>query len=191
MTQLHTVGAQLRAISRCAMVGMLVGLLATQAVAEGATPASPQTTAKPVTTSVPSNSLTQTINPVPTANLPLAAQDSARADLNALPEAPTVPTATTDSASLNMPPELKAMMDDASQNAQNLQPAPATKPHGIQRPGMLVMGICGLPLIALGTLIYTSGKKNTSGRVAAGTIFMVPGAAMSGFGFYFAFKPKH
>jgi len=187
MTQLHTVGAQLRAIGRCAVVGMLVGMLATQAVAEGAAAASPQTPAKPETTSAPSNSLTQTINPVPTANLPLVSQDSASADLNALPEAPTAPPATTDSASLTMPPELKAMMDDASQSSQNLQPAATTKPHGVQRPGMLTMGIIGIPLAALGAYAYARAPRNKP----YATILFAPGAAMMGFGFYYAFKPQH
>ena len=36
MTRLHTVGARLGVIGRCALVGMLVGIRATQAVAEGA-----------------------------------------------------------------------------------------------------------------------------------------------------------
>lgn len=36
MTRLHTVGERLGVIGRCALVGMLVGIRATQAVAEGA-----------------------------------------------------------------------------------------------------------------------------------------------------------
>ncbi len=192
MNQLHTVGAQLGAIGRCALVGVLVGMLATQAVAEGAATVSQQSPAKPETTSVPSGSQTEQLSLATTTNLPLAAQDGTTADVNALPDAPTVPAGTSDSASLNMPPELKAMMDDAQQNAQNLQSAPATKPHGIQRPGMLVMGIIGIPLLGFGTYVMTRSVSKDAGlKNAFGAIFLVPGAAMSGFGFYFAFKPKH
>ena len=125
MTQLHKVGAQLSAIGRCAFVGMLVGMLATQAVAEGAATVSQQSPAKPETSSVPSGSQTEQINLAATVNLPLAAQDSVAVDVNALPDAPMESTGTSDSASLAMPPDLKAMMDDAKQNSQNLQSAPA------------------------------------------------------------------
>ncbi len=187
MTQLQAVGARLGAIGRCALVGILVGMLATQAVAEGAATVSPQTPAKPETTSVPSGSPEQ-INLATTANLPLRSQNGSDADLNALPDAPTTaPPGTSDSASLTMPPELKAMMDDASKNSQNLQQAPAAKPHGVQRPGMLMMGFIGLPLAALGAYAYARAPRNKP----YATIIFAPGAAMVGFGFYFAFKPKN
>lgn len=187
MNRLLTVGAWLGAIGRCALVGMLVGMLATQAVAEGAATVSPLTPAKPETASVPSGSPEQ-INLATTANLPLTSQDNSNADLSALPDAPTTaPAGTSDSASLTMPPELKAMMDDASKNSQNLQSAPATKSHGLQRPGMLVMGFIGLPLAALGAYAYARAPRNKP----YATIIFAPGAAMVGFGFYFAFKPKN
>jgi hypothetical protein len=193
MTQLHKVGARLGAISRCAFVGMLVGMLATQAVAEGAPITNSQSPAKPETSSVPNGSQMEQINLATTVNFPLAAQDNAAADVNALPDAPMEPAGTSESSSLNMPPELKAMMDDAKQNSQNLESAPAAKPHGVQRPGMLVMGIAGIPLLGLGALFYSAaaGGNKTSGKaVVAGSIFFVPGALMSGFGFYLAFKPQ-
>ncbi len=189
MTHLHTVCARLGAVGRCALVGMLVGMLATQAVAEGAARVSPQTPLNPETTSVPSGSSEQ-INLATTANLPLTSQDNSDADLNALPEAPMASAGASDSASVNMPPELRAMMDDAKQNAQNLQPAPATKPHGIQRPGMLIMGIVGIPLAFIGVGIYTINTNETGKKIGLGTAFFAPGAAMSVFGFYYAFKPK-
>jgi hypothetical protein len=165
-------------------------MLATQAVAEGATAVTPKTTVKPETISVPSGSQTEQINLAATTNLPLAAQDGATADVNALPDAPAAPAETSDSASLSMPPELKAMMDDAAQNSQNLQSAPATKPHGIQRPGMLVMGIVGAMGMGLGALLYASDKGTLEARAAGGSILFAPGAVMAGFGFYYAFKPK-
>ena len=189
MTQLRKVGARISAISRCAFVGMLVGMLATQAVAEGAATASQQSPAKPETTSVPSGPQTEQINLATTVNLPLTAQDSATADVNALPDAPMESTETSESSSLTMPPEMKAMMDDAKQNSQNLQSAPATK-HGLQRPGMLIMGIVGIPIAFIGVGIYSINTKETAKKIGLGTAFFAPGAAMSGFGFYFAFKPK-
>jgi hypothetical protein len=193
MTQLRKVGARLGAIGHCALVGMLVGMLATQAVAEGATAVNQQAPTKPETTSVPSSSQSEQIDLATTANLPLVTQDNAAADVNALPDAPMESAGTNESSSLTMPPELKAMMDDAKQNSQSLQPASANKPHGVQRPGMLVLGIAGLPLLGLGSLFYVAavGKKNAGAAVAVGSVFFVPGALMSGFGFYYAFKPQH
>jgi hypothetical protein len=191
MIQQHKVGARLSVIGRGAFVGMLVGMLATQAVAEGAPITNSQSPAKPATTSVPSSSQIEQINLATTVNLPLATQDSATADVNALPDAPMESAG--ESSSLTMPPELKAMMDDAKQNSQNLQSAPAAKPHGVQRPGMLVIGIAGIPLMGLGALFYSAaagGNKNGGKAVAVGSIFFVPGALMSGFGFYLAFKPQ-
>ena len=177
MNRLHTVGAWLGAIGRCALVGMLVGMLATQAVAEGAATVSPLTPAKPETTSVPSGSPSNKSTLRPTANLPLTSQDNSNADLSALPDAPTTaPAGTSDSASLTMPPELKAMMDDASKNSQNLQSTPATKSHGLQRPGMLVMGIIGLPLAALGAYDLRTGTQKQALR---NRLSSAPGAAMS------------
>ncbi len=191
MNQLHTVVARLGAVGRCALVGVLVGMLATQAVAEGATAVTPKTTAKPETTSVPGGSQTEQINLAATSNLPLAAEDNATADANALPDAPAAPAGTSDSASLTMPPALKAMMDDAQQKAQNLQSAPATKSHGLQRPGMLIMGIVGIPLALLGgSILAIRGTKDEGLKVGVGVGLLVPGAAMSGLGFYYAFKPK-
>jgi hypothetical protein len=193
MTQLHKVGARLGAVGRCALVGMLVGMLATQGVAEGAATASQQAPAKPETTSVPNGSQTEQINLARTANLPLASQDSVTADVNALPDAPMESAGTSESSSLTMPPELKAMMDDAKQNSQNLQSAPASKQHGVQRPGMLALGIVGLPFLGLGSLFYVAAAgdhKNAAAGFAVGSIFFVPGALMCGFGFHYAFKPK-
>jgi hypothetical protein len=194
MTQLHKVGARLGPVGRCAFVGMLVGMLAIQGVAEGATAVSQQLPAKPETTSVPSSSQIDQINLATAANLPLATQDSATADVNALPDEPVESAATSESSSLTMPPELKAMMDDAKQSSQSLEPAPAAKPHGVQQPGMLVLGIAGLPLLGLGSLFYVAAAgdhKNAAAALAVGSVFFVPGALMSGFGFHYAFKPKH
>lgn len=192
MNRLRKFGARLSAIGRCVLVGMLVGMLAIQAVAEGASAARLQTPAKPETANV-SSGFPDQISLATTANLPLALRDNFDADVNAIPDAPTAQPGTSDSSSLTMPPDLKAMMDDAQQNSQSIQPAPATKPHGVQRPGMLVMGIAGIPLLGLGALFYSAaagGNKNSGKAVVVGSIFFVPGALMSGFGFYLAFKPQ-
>jgi|HubBroStandDraft_1064217.scaffolds.fasta_scaffold288351_2 hypothetical protein len=196
MTQLHKVGARITEIGRCAFVGILVGMLATQALAEGAPITSPRSLAKPETKSVPNESQMEQINLATTENFPLVSRERVTADVNALPDAPMESTGTSESSSLSsltMPPDLKAMMDDAKQNSQSLQSAPATKPHGVQRPGMLVLGIAGIPLMGLGALFYSAaagGNKNGGKAIVAGSIFFVPGALMSGFGFYLAFKPQ-
>lgn len=190
MTKLHKMGARLRVIGRCVLVGMLTGMLATQAVAVGAAPVSQKTPAMPETASVPSGSRTEQISLATTVNLPLTPAEGTKADLSALPDAPTAMAGTSDSASLAMPPELKAMMNDAVQNAQNVQPAPAKKSHGLQRPGMLIMGIVGIPLVFIGVGIYSINTNETSKKIGVGSAFFVPGALMSGFGFYLAFKPK-
>jgi hypothetical protein len=191
MIQLRKVGAWLGAVGRCALVGMLVGMLATQAVAEGATPVSSQSPAKPETTSVPNNSQIDQINLTTTANLPLVTQNNAAADVNALPDAPMESAGTGESSSLTMPPELKAMMDDAKQNSQNLEPAAANKPHGLKRPGMLILGIVGIPIAVMGGgILAIKGTEREGLRITLGTSFLVGGAAMTGFGFYFAYKPQ-
>ena len=94
-----------------------------------------------------------------------------------------------ESASVNLPPELRAMLDDASQKSQSFQPAP--KSHGVQQPGKLVMGIAGIPLIVLGAMLLSVNvSKNAGLKDGIAAAFLVPGAAMSGFGFYLAFQPK-
>ncbi len=191
MARLRTLVAHLAVVGRCVLMGMLVGMLATQSVAEGATVASQQAPAKPDATSVSIGSQIEQIKLSTVANLPLAARESADADLNAMPDAPTVSTGRSDAASVTMPPELKAMMDDAAQNSQGVQPAPAKKSHGIQRPGMLIMGIVGIPLAFIGVGIYSIDTNETGKKIGVGTAFFAPGAAMSVFGFYLAFKPRH
>jgi|HubBroStandDraft_1064217.scaffolds.fasta_scaffold884618_1 hypothetical protein len=73
MTQLHRVGARVSAIGHCTLVGIPVGMLATQAVAEGGAVMSPQSPAKPETTSIPGGAPEQ-INLAITANLPLSSK---------------------------------------------------------------------------------------------------------------------
>jgi hypothetical protein len=198
MVQRETVVAQLGAMGRCAMVGTLIGLMTTQAFAASVPASAPQPATLPGTASVPSNVSTQaidtraidtlSIDTTATANVPLAATDNATSDASALPDAPALQG---ESASLKMPTEMKAMMDDAAQQSQALT-APATKSKGgIQRPGMLVMGIAGIPLAAFGTWVLTRNvSKDATLKNEFGAAFLVPGAAMMGLGFYFAFHKK-
>jgi hypothetical protein len=79
------------------------------------------------------------------------------------------------------------MLKDATEQSQSLA---APKSKGIQRPGMLIMGIAGLPLMAFGAAIY-AGHGNGGARAAFGSVFFAPGALMTGFGFHYAFKPKN
>jgi hypothetical protein len=191
MSQLHEqVGAQLRAMGRCAMVGTLIGLMTTQAFAAGAPISAAQPAALPETASVTSNVPAPAIDAMPTTNLPMVATNDAASESNALPEAPSVQG---ESASLRMPADLKAMMDDAAQANQNVQPAPSSNNKALQRPGMLVMGIAGVPLAVLGIMILSLkvGPKATGERDGLGAAFLAPGAAMAGFGFYFAFHKKN
>ncbi len=183
MKHLNELGAQLNKIGRCALVGMLSGMLVGQAVAQGAPATTPQAPIQQATSASASAMQTPAANPAPSA--PVAASQA-----SALPDAPAAPT---ESASSSMPADMKAMFDDASQ--QNLEPAQSTTKKGVQRPGMLVLGIAGVPLIVLGAMIFSlnvgsSGKANGL-RNGLGTAFLAPGAAMSEFGFYFAFHKKN
>lgn len=183
MKHLDEMGAQLNKIGRCALVGILSGMLVGQAVAQGAPAATPQAPVQQATGA--GNVQAPAANP---ANPAPSATDAASQAI-ALPDAPAAPT---ESASASMPADLKAMFDDASQESQNLQSAPATTKKGVQRPGMLVMGIAGVPLIVLGVMILSLkvGPKETGARDGLGAAFLAPGAAMSGLGFYFAFHKK-
>jgi hypothetical protein len=105
-----------------------------------------------------------------------------------LPEAPLASAASDETASVTMPPNVRAMMNDAAQQGQSLQSTQKSK--GVQRPGMLIMGIAGLAPLALGTWIYAAHGSGAA-RAAFGSLFFVPGALMSGFGFTLAFKPKN
>ncbi|HVN93017.1 MAG TPA: hypothetical protein VMT38_04950 [Terracidiphilus sp.] len=184
MVQLRTVGVRLGVIGRGALVGVLVGMLASQAIAEGAV-TTQQAPAKPETASVPSGPQTEQTRLATTANLPLASQDSTNGDSAALPDAPGAPpTATTESSSLNMPVDLKAMLDDAKQNAQNVQSAPAQTKHPIHGGWLVLAGVGGLWMgIGLWGLSVSDSKK---GPIAG--VFVVPGAAMLGGGLYLTFR---
>jgi hypothetical protein len=96
-------------------------------------------------------------------------------DPSALPEAPA-------------PVQPAAVVDDAaSQNMVTPQPTTTTKSHKV-RPGWIVVGVTGAAAAAMGAYIFSIKTTNTGARDALGTMFLAPGAAAAGLGFYFAFK---
>jgi len=188
MNQLFATAAQLRLIGRCALVGTLAGLLASQSFAEGGVTIARPMPSQPQTTSFPGITQPLTINTQPTTNLPSLATNTI-SDNAPLPEAPT----TTESASATAPPMLHLMLDQPLPDAQqSMQSTPAPKHGGVQRPGMLIMGIIGVPLIVAGAALFSvSVPKDNGLKNGFAAILLVPGAAMSGFGFYYAFHKKN
>jgi hypothetical protein len=163
---------------------MMVGMLATQAVAEGAATVNRQSSAKPETESVPSGAQTEQISLATTANLPLVTEDSANADLAALPDAPATPDTATESASVNMPLDLRAAMQNATQNTQSGQTTPSqTKPKHPIHPGWLAVSAVGVLLAYVGG-VGLGGSKNKG--LAAGCL--VTGVALAGGGIYLTFR---
>ncbi len=179
---------------RLGALALAVLFTTTQMPAQGAPATTPEATTQQNMNDHASTAQAPAANPTTAAASGSETSGAAKSELSALPEAPTAQSGTSESASLNMPPEMKAMMDDASQESQALQSSPkTTKSKAVQRPGMLVMGIAGVPLIVLGTMIFSLnvGGKETGLRNGLGTAFLAPGAAMSGLGFYFAFHKKN
>jgi cytoskeletal protein RodZ len=165
---------------------------AAQMPAQAAPVAAAQTATQQNSSANQSTGQAQATNAADSTQAALAASETTKGTA-ALPDAPAVSAGTSNSASLNMPPELKAMLGDANEESQNLQATPSTNHKVVQRPGMLVMGIAGVPLIVLGAMIFSlkAGSKETGFRDGVGTAFLAPGAAMSGLGFYFAFHKKN
>lgn len=181
MENLYAVRAQIRAIGRSALVGTLIGVVSMQAFANGL-----NDTVK--TADRPSNTTATVVQPAqstPAASSrsSLNGSSSSAVDLSALPSAPEV-------AKVEASAPIDPMVADAAQQGQSFAP-PQSSNKKLQRPGMLVLGIAGLPLIAMGAMFYSLNTKNTSGKIEVGSIFMVPGAAMSGLGFYYAFHKKN
>jgi len=182
MIQLHEqVGAQLRAMGRCAMVGTLIGLMTAQAFAAGAPVIKTQPAAAPETTSIANNDSTQAIATAPTANLQLAVAESATSGSSALPEAPNAPE---EQASVTKPIDIKAVMDDAAQNTQNLQSTTTAQKHQIH-PGWLALTVVGALGFAIGIVPLVRGAGKNEG-LAAG--FVGVGGGLAGLGLYLTFK---
>jgi hypothetical protein len=180
MNQRERVVAQLGAMGRCAMAGTLIGLMTTQAFATGVPVAAPETT------SITNNDSAIAANA--TVNLPLIATETTTTDASVLPDAPTVPV---DAASVKMPAEMKAMMDDAAQQSQAMT-APATTQKHYFNAGWFALGIVGVGAAAIGAGIYgVAGTKDQGLKIGVGTAFFAPGVLAAGFGFYNAFHKKN
>ena len=177
MLYTHTLRAQFRGLGRCAITSILVGLLATPTFALS-TPTLNNRDDGAAT--MPSSSVAlETTAEAPNA-LPMISEDGTEAE--ALPEAPAAPIA--ESASLIAPTraDLLAAGSDSSTTSTS-----TTKKHHV-RPGFIALGVVGAVAAGFGAYIFSIKTTNTSGRDTLGTMFLAPGAAAAGLGFYFAFK---
>jgi len=175
---------------RLGVLALAAVFTATQMPAENAPAVTPRAATQQVADANTSSVQTQASNTTAAAAVSSAPSDAAKSESNALPEAPTAMAGNQDTASVAMPPNVRAMLDDATPRSQSLQTT--TKSKGVQRPGQLIVGICGIPLIAFGTYVMTRSVSKGAGlKNAFGAAFLVPGALMSGFGFTLAFKPKN
>jgi hypothetical protein len=119
-----------------------------------------------------------------------ASSDGLKSESNALPEAPAATASNEETASVTVPSNMRAMLSDAAQQSQSLQ-SPKSASKGIQRPGMLVMGIVGLPIAALGAWALSVGvTKDAAAKNIFGGALLGGGGLMVGFGFTYAFKAK-
>ena len=174
MKKLDGMQARICGIGRSALVGTLVGMMAAQGFAA----------AGPV---VPSERSTQSETRAVPSAVASVGESSTSAELNALPQAPEP----AETASLNKPAAFDPMISEAAQDGQSLRSTQSSEPHkGVQRPGMLIVGIVGAAAMVMGGYIYSIKTTATGSKMALGTMFMAPGAAAAGLGFYFAFKPK-
>ncbi len=187
MNHLHGIRAQLRGIGHCALVGTLVGMLATQSFAATGSSLQSELSTQPNASAVPAAHGTLTRGPAASANLPLASSSSSL-ELNALPQAPEP----IETATANQPPSLDPIVSEAAQDGQSLRSSTSrSKDHAVQRPGMLVLGIVGAAAVVMGAYIFSIKTSATGQRDALGTMFLAPGAAAAGLGFYFAFHKKN
>lgn len=180
MNRPNALGAQLRGAVRCALTGILVSLLAVPSFAQSAQPAAQAgQPALAYAGTIPETNSDST-------NLPLIASNTGLPDLNLL-AAPTeaAPDAMATSALPNLDKAMKEAVDNQGQQLTNAQPH-----HGVQRPGMLVLGIVGAAAMGMGAYIYALHGSG-SARAILGSMFMAPGAVAAGFGFTYAFKPHN
>lgn len=163
---------QVRGLGHCAVTGILVGLLATQTFAQSA----------PATTNLSGATTLETTSAAPD-SLPLISTDATTPDVNALPDAP----AATEVSSSAAPASLGLMAEPDGQNNAVSSSSTTAKKHKV-RPGFIALGIVGAAAAGFGAYIFSIKTTNTSGRDTLGTMFLAPGAAAAGLGFYFAFK---
>ena len=79
------------------------------------------------------------------------------------------------------------MAEPDGQNNAVSSSSTTAKKHKV-RPGFIALGIVGAAAAGFGAYIFSIKTTNTSGRDTLGTMFLAPGAAAAGLGFYFAFK---
>jgi hypothetical protein len=163
---------QVRGFGHCAVTGILVVLLATPTFAQSA----------PATTSLSAATTLETTSSAPD-SLPLISTDTTTPDVNALPEAP----AATEISSSAAPATLDLLAEPDGQNNAVSSSSTTPKKHKM-RPGMLALGIVGAAAAGFGAYIFSIKTTATGEKDALGTIFLAPGAAAAGLGFYFAFK---
>ncbi len=200
MDQLHTTRNLLRGLGRGALVGMLTGLMATQGFAITGLNGSSETLNQ-------SKSLNQSsagsvsaidmaaktsVKPAFTAPANLLELNQQSVDQRAvdqqpaaqLPDAP----AANESASLNAAPKFDPMISEAAQDGQALQSTSSTNnSKKIPHPGWLVLAGVGAAAVGFGAYIYSIKTSATGERTALGTMFLAPGAAAVGLGFFLAF----
>lgn len=166
----HAIRAQLRGIGRCATTGMLVGLLATRAFALNA-PTASSNDSQQLTTQTPDLPFIATGNGMPEASLPSA----------------PVPIEDA-SVSSQAPEKMDLMLDPAAASSSSATTNGTTEKKHKIRPGFLALGIVGAAAAGLGAYIFSIRTSATGTKDALGTMFLAPGAAAAGLGFYFAFK---
>lgn len=174
---------------RLGTLALAVVFTATQMPAQPTPPVVPQPATQQVSDTSAGSIPTPATNTT-AATVPSTSPEAVKSESALLPEAPMEKPGSQETASVSMPPNVRAMFNDAVQQSQNLQTTQKSK--GVQRPGQLIVGIAGLPLIAFGTYVMTRHVSTNSGlKDGFGAAFLVPGALMSGLGFTFAFKPKN
>lgn len=173
MHHTHAIRAQLRNLSCCALTGLLAGLLATPAYALNPTALA--------THNGGDSAALATTAEAPDA-LPMIATANTT-DTDTLPEAPEA----TDSASLIAPSRTDLLASAEGSGSSTTSNATTPKKHHV-RAGFLALGIVGGAAAGLGAYIFSIKTSATGERDALGTMFLAPGAAAAGLGFYFAFK---
>jgi hypothetical protein len=173
MSFTHTIRAQFRGLGRCALTGMLVGMLATPTFA-----LSTPTLTNHEDDASTRGAMLETTAEAPDA-LPMIADDGA--DVNALPEAPMA-----ESASLIAPAKADLLAAAVGSDSSTTSTSTVKKHH--VRGGFIALGVVGGIAAGMGAYIFSIKTSNTGARDALGTMFLAPGAAAAGLGFYFAFK---
>lgn len=182
MNRPDATGAQLRGVGRCALTGILVSLLAVPGFA-----LTPQPASQPATPSLSTAAATLGTDSG-SADLPLIAGTGDLPDASVLAGPANPAEAAPDAMSTSSLPDLHKAMKDALDQGQQL--TNTQRHHGVQRPGMLALGIVGAVAMGMGAYVY-SLNGSTRAKAIIGTMFMAPGAVAAGFGFSYAFKPHN